>query len=84
MDGTEGVCCKIASVMFNMKFVIFLHLNLNFTLIKFPIGSVHLVSMTLCRNYVDHHISSREQITLQDTMEGVIFSTSQFGLDGKS
>ncbi|GMJ11717.1 hypothetical protein HRI_004840900 [Hibiscus trionum] len=31
-------------------------------------------------NYVDHHISSREQITLQDTMDGVV-STSQFGLD---
>ncbi|XP_074343562.1 sister chromatid cohesion 1 protein 4-like [Apium graveolens] len=32
-------------------------------------------------NYVDHHISSRDQITLQDTMEGVVYSTSQFGLD---
>ncbi|XP_059628593.1 sister chromatid cohesion 1 protein 4 isoform X2 [Cornus florida] len=32
-------------------------------------------------NYVDHHVSSREQITLQDTMEGVVYSTSQFGLD---
>ncbi|KDP32484.1 hypothetical protein JCGZ_13409 [Jatropha curcas] len=32
-------------------------------------------------NYVDHHVSTREQITLQDTMEGVVFSTSQFGLD---
>ncbi|KAL2330141.1 hypothetical protein Fmac_017722 [Flemingia macrophylla] len=32
-------------------------------------------------NYVDHHVSTREQITLQDTMEGVIFTTSQFGLD---
>ncbi|XVF07025.1 hypothetical protein REPUB_Repub06bG0101800 [Reevesia pubescens] len=32
-------------------------------------------------NYVDHHISSREQITLQDTMDGVVYSTSQFGLD---
>ncbi|XP_006353248.1 sister chromatid cohesion 1 protein 4 isoform X1 [Solanum tuberosum] len=32
-------------------------------------------------NYVDHHISSREQITLQDNMEGVIYSTSKFGLD---
>ncbi|KAL3520448.1 hypothetical protein ACH5RR_018597 [Cinchona calisaya] len=32
-------------------------------------------------NYVDHHISSREQITLQDNMEGVVYSTSQFGLD---
>ncbi|KAF5454947.1 hypothetical protein F2P56_024575 [Juglans regia] len=32
-------------------------------------------------NYVDHHVSTKEQITLQDTMEGVIYSTSQFGLD---
>jgi cohesin complex subunit SCC1 len=35
-----------------------------------------------CSNYVDHHISTREQITLQDTMDGVVYSTSQFGLDG--
>uniref|UniRef100_A0A1J3JLD9 Sister chromatid cohesion 1 protein 4 n=1 Tax=Noccaea caerulescens TaxID=107243 RepID=A0A1J3JLD9_NOCCA len=32
-------------------------------------------------NYVDHHVSTREQITLQDTMDGVVYSTSQFGLD---
>ncbi|KAG8472959.1 hypothetical protein CXB51_035046 [Gossypium anomalum] len=32
-------------------------------------------------NYVDNHISSREQITLQDTMGNVVYSTSQFGLD---
>lgn len=32
-------------------------------------------------NYVDHHVSSREQITLQDTMDGVALSTSRFGLD---
>ncbi|KAL4325860.1 hypothetical protein GQ457_11G005620 [Hibiscus cannabinus] len=32
-------------------------------------------------NYVDHHVSSREQITLQDTMGDVVYSTSQFGLD---
>ncbi|XP_062105135.1 sister chromatid cohesion 1 protein 4 [Humulus lupulus] len=32
-------------------------------------------------NYVDHHVSARDQITLQDTMEGVVYSTSQFGLD---
>ncbi|XP_042489817.1 uncharacterized protein LOC122069793 isoform X2 [Macadamia integrifolia] len=32
-------------------------------------------------NYVDHHVSAREQITLQDTMDGVVYSTSQFGLD---
>ncbi|XP_044508689.1 sister chromatid cohesion 1 protein 4-like [Mangifera indica] len=32
-------------------------------------------------NYVDHHVSTRDQITLQDTMDGVVYSTSQFGLD---
>ncbi|KAL6977675.1 hypothetical protein U1Q18_026466 [Sarracenia purpurea var. burkii] len=32
-------------------------------------------------NYVDHHVSTREQITLQDTMDGVVYSTTQFGLD---
>uniref|UniRef100_A0A7N0RBK3 Uncharacterized protein n=1 Tax=Kalanchoe fedtschenkoi TaxID=63787 RepID=A0A7N0RBK3_KALFE len=32
-------------------------------------------------NYVDHHISNKDQITLQDTMDGVVYSTSQFGLD---
>ncbi|CAA2946295.1 sister chromatid cohesion 1 4-like isoform X1 [Olea europaea subsp. europaea] len=32
-------------------------------------------------NYVDHHISSREQITLQDTVDGIGYSTSKFGLD---
>lgn len=32
-------------------------------------------------NYVDHHISTREQITLQDTMESVVYPASQFGLD---
>ncbi|KAF5745842.1 putative cohesin subunit rad21 [Tripterygium wilfordii] len=32
-------------------------------------------------NYVDHHVSTREQITLRDTMDGVVYSTSQFGLD---
>ena len=36
-----------------------------------------------CSNHVDHHISTREQITLQDIMEGVVYSTLQFGLDGK-
>ncbi|XP_028790285.1 sister chromatid cohesion 1 protein 4 isoform X2 [Neltuma alba] len=32
-------------------------------------------------NYVDHHVSTREQITLQDTLEGAVYTTSQFGLD---
>ncbi|EYU39747.1 hypothetical protein MIMGU_mgv1a000514mg [Erythranthe guttata] len=32
-------------------------------------------------NFVDHHISSREQITLQDNMASVSYSTSKFGFD---
>ncbi|KAE9617692.1 putative rad21/Rec8-like protein [Lupinus albus] len=32
-------------------------------------------------NYVDHHVSTREQITLQDTMDSVVYTSSQFGLD---
>ncbi|GAB2287120.1 hypothetical protein Dimus_021506 [Dionaea muscipula] len=32
-------------------------------------------------NHVDHHVSAKEHITLQDPMDGVVFSTSQFGLD---
>ncbi|KAL8171884.1 hypothetical protein V2J09_023688 [Rumex salicifolius] len=32
-------------------------------------------------NFVDHHVSTKEQITLQDTMDGVVYSTSQFGFD---
>ncbi|KAK4771062.1 hypothetical protein SAY87_031594 [Trapa incisa] len=32
-------------------------------------------------NYADHHVSAKEQITLQDTREGVVYSTSQFGPD---
>ncbi|KAL6501072.1 hypothetical protein OROHE_025269 [Orobanche hederae] len=32
-------------------------------------------------NFVDHHISSREQITLQDNIDGSGYSTSKFGLD---
>ncbi|KAL5058664.1 hypothetical protein RYX36_030268 [Vicia faba] len=32
-------------------------------------------------NYVDRHVSTREQITLQDTVDGMAYKTSQFGLD---
>ncbi|KAJ6850662.1 sister chromatid cohesion 1 protein 4-like [Iris pallida] len=32
-------------------------------------------------HFVDHHVSTREQITLQDTLDGTEYSTSQFGLD---
>ncbi|KAI3819315.1 hypothetical protein L1987_13142 [Smallanthus sonchifolius] len=31
--------------------------------------------------YVDQHISSKDQITLQHTIEGAVYSTSKFGLD---
>ncbi|XP_065010404.1 sister chromatid cohesion 1 protein 4-like isoform X1 [Musa acuminata AAA Group] len=32
-------------------------------------------------DFVDHHVSTKEQITLQDTMDGTGYSTLQFGLD---
>ncbi|XP_004492871.1 sister chromatid cohesion 1 protein 4 isoform X2 [Cicer arietinum] len=32
-------------------------------------------------NYVDRHVSSREQITLQDNLDSMVYKTSQFGLD---
>ncbi|KAJ8753050.1 hypothetical protein K2173_011818 [Erythroxylum novogranatense] len=32
-------------------------------------------------NYVDHHVSTKEQITLQDNMEHVVYFASRFGLD---
>ena len=38
----------------------------------------------LCSNFDDRHVSTREQITLQDTLDGTGYSTSQFGLDGNS
>ncbi|KAJ0969347.1 hypothetical protein J5N97_022224 [Dioscorea zingiberensis] len=38
-------------------------------------------SAVLHGNSVDHHVSTREQITLQDTRDGLGYSTSQFGLD---
>ncbi|GER51329.1 splicing factor U2AF-associated protein [Striga asiatica] len=49
---------------------------------KFDLDDFELPDTDITQgNYVDHHISSREQITLQDTMEGVSYSTSKFGLD---
>ncbi|CAA6660281.1 unnamed protein product [Spirodela intermedia] len=38
-------------------------------------------SALLNGNFVDHHISTREQITLQDTVDATGYSISQFGLD---
>ncbi|WOL04453.1 sister chromatid cohesion 1 protein 4 isoform X1 [Canna indica] len=32
-------------------------------------------------DFIDHHVSTKEQITLQDTMDGTGYSTMQFGLD---
>eukprot|EP01018_Ginkgo_biloba_P014753 Gb_15721 [translate_table: standard] len=32
-------------------------------------------------NYVDHHVTTREQITLQDPVEDTVYLGSQFGLD---
>jgi cohesin complex subunit SCC1 len=34
-------------------------------------------------NFVDHHVTTREQITLQDPVEDTIYLGSQFGLDGE-
>ncbi|CAA0814507.1 Sister chromatid cohesion 1 protein 4 [Striga hermonthica] len=49
---------------------------------KFDLDDFELPDTDITQgNYVDHHISSREQITLQDTMEGASYSTSKFGLD---
>ncbi|KAI3940725.1 hypothetical protein MKW98_030044 [Papaver atlanticum] len=47
----------------------------------FDLDDFELPDNDIQGNYVDHHVSTREQITLQDTMEGVVYSTSQFGLD---
>ncbi|KAG0478349.1 hypothetical protein HPP92_013068 [Vanilla planifolia] len=38
-------------------------------------------SAFLDSNFVDHHVSTREQITLQDNVNGTAFPTSKFGLD---
>ncbi|KAK1421155.1 hypothetical protein QVD17_23291 [Tagetes erecta] len=47
----------------------------------FDLDDFELPDSDLQGNYVDQHISSKDQITLQDTMEGVVYSTSKFGLD---
>ncbi|PKA54729.1 Sister chromatid cohesion 1 protein 3 [Apostasia shenzhenica] len=38
-------------------------------------------SALLSSNSVDHHVSTKEQITLQDTVNGTSYPTSKFGLD---
>ncbi|ONK56901.1 uncharacterized protein A4U43_C10F14450 [Asparagus officinalis] len=40
-------------------------------------------SALLNGNFDDRHVSTREQITLQDTVDGTGYSTSQFGLDDR-
>ncbi|XP_016550325.2 sister chromatid cohesion 1 protein 4 isoform X2 [Capsicum annuum] len=47
----------------------------------FELDDFELPDNEIFQGNVDHHISSREQITLQDNMEGVVYSTSKFGLD---
>ncbi|KAJ0771402.1 putative rad21/Rec8-like protein [Helianthus annuus] len=47
----------------------------------FDLDDFELPDNDLQGNYVDQHISSKDQITLQDTMEGVVYTTSKFGLD---
>ncbi|KAK7295222.1 hypothetical protein RJT34_18127 [Clitoria ternatea] len=47
----------------------------------FDLDDFELPDNDLQGNYVDHHVSTRDQITLQDSMEGVVYTTSQFGLD---
>ncbi|KAI7742828.1 hypothetical protein M8C21_005668, partial [Ambrosia artemisiifolia] len=47
----------------------------------FDLDDFELPDNDLQGSYVDQHISSKDQITLQDTMEGVVYSTSKFGLD---
>ncbi|CAL0303267.1 unnamed protein product [Lupinus luteus] len=51
------------------------------TVVNVAVAVVHCISIELVSNYVDHHVSTREQITLQDTMDGVVYTSSQFGLD---
>ncbi|KAL6504020.1 hypothetical protein OROGR_025943 [Orobanche gracilis] len=43
--------------------------------------SISGANYTCKYNFLDHHISSREQITLQDNIDGSSYSTSKFGLD---
>ncbi|XP_020597353.1 sister chromatid cohesion 1 protein 4-like isoform X2 [Phalaenopsis equestris] len=38
-------------------------------------------SACLDSNFVDHHVSTREQITLQDTVNDTAYPTTKFGLD---
>ncbi|XP_020580103.1 uncharacterized protein LOC110024393 isoform X2 [Phalaenopsis equestris] len=38
-------------------------------------------SALLSSNFVDHHVSTKDQITLQDTVKGTSHPTSMFGLD---
>lgn len=64
----------------------------NFFIYDYDDGVVSMLELTflvlyefdLCfgSDFVDHHVSTKEQITLQDTVGGMEFSSMQFGSDG--
>ncbi|KAG6506747.1 hypothetical protein ZIOFF_032076 [Zingiber officinale] len=47
----------------------------------FHLDDFELPDSAIHGDFVDHHVSTKEQITLQDTMDGTGYSTLQFGLD---
>ncbi|XP_074572927.1 sister chromatid cohesion 1 protein 4 [Curcuma longa] len=47
----------------------------------FHLDDFELPDSAIHGDFVDHHVSAKEQITLQDTMDGTGYSTLQFGLD---
>jgi len=48
----------------------------------FDLDDLELPDSSFCHgNFVDHHVTTREQITLQDPVEDTIYLGSQFGLD---
>ncbi|XP_074588162.1 sister chromatid cohesion 1 protein 4-like isoform X2 [Curcuma longa] len=47
----------------------------------FHLDDFELPDTAIHGDFVDHHVSAKEQITLQDTMDGTGYSMLQFGLD---
>lgn len=48
----------------------------------FDLDDLELPDSSFCHgNFVDHHVTTREQITLQDPVEDTVYLGSQFGLD---
>lgn len=48
----------------------------------FDLDDLELPDSSFCHgNFVDHHVTTREQITLQDPVEDAVYLGSQFGLD---